>query len=64
MKGTYLGEFEEIVLLAVCVLGEDAYGVSITNEINGQTSRTVHVSGGLATLDFRRLLSEFGSKRQ
>jgi DNA-binding PadR family transcriptional regulator len=45
MKGTYLGEFEEIVLLAVCVLGEDAYGVSITDEINSQTSRSVHLSG-------------------
>ncbi len=45
MKGTYLGEFEEIVLLAVCVIGEDAYGVSITDEINAQTNRTVHVSG-------------------
>ncbi len=63
MKGTYLGEFEEIVLLAACVLGEDAYGVSIADEINGQTSRTVHVSGGLATLDFRRLLGGLGSKK-
>ncbi len=50
MKGTYLGEFEEIVLLAVCVLGEDAYGVSITDEINSQTSRSVHLSGVHTTL--------------
>jgi DNA-binding PadR family transcriptional regulator len=45
MKGTYLGEFEEIVLLALCVLGEDAYGVSITDEINRQSLRPVHLSG-------------------
>ncbi len=45
MKGTYLGEFEEIVLLAVCVLGEDAYGVSIADEINAQSARPVHLSG-------------------
>jgi len=45
MKGTYLGEFEEIVLLAVCVLGDDAYGVSVTDEINANANRPVHLSG-------------------
>ncbi len=44
MQGTYLGAFEEIVLLAVCVLGEDAYGVTVTDEINGQAGRPVHLS--------------------
>jgi len=44
MEGTYLGTFEEIVLLAVCVLGEDAYGVSVTDEITGQAGRPVHLS--------------------
>jgi hypothetical protein len=33
MKGTYLGEFEEIVLLAVGILYDEAYGVSIREEI-------------------------------
>jgi PadR family transcriptional regulator, regulatory protein PadR len=28
MKG-YLGEFEELVLLTIATLGEEAYGVSI-----------------------------------
>ena len=32
MKGTYLGEFQEIVLLSVLVLGENAYGVSIQED--------------------------------
>jgi hypothetical protein len=45
MKGTYLGEFEEIVLLALCVLGEKAYGVSFTDEINRQSLRPMHLSG-------------------
>jgi len=41
MKGTYLGEFEEIVLLAVGILREEAYGVSIRQEIEDQTAEEV-----------------------
>jgi DNA-binding PadR family transcriptional regulator len=62
MKGTYLGEFEEIVLLAVCVLGEEAYGVSITDEINGQTGRPVHLSAvhtALYRLEEKGLLGSY-----
>lgn len=33
----YLGEFEEIVLLTVAVLGDQAYGVSIKDEIESRT---------------------------
>ena len=44
MKGTYLGEFEEIVLLAVGILYENAYAVSITKEIEGQSKRGIHIS--------------------
>jgi len=40
MKGTYLGEFEEIVLLTIGVLQEEAYGVAIKLEIEQRTSRT------------------------
>ncbi|HYC85951.1 MAG TPA: helix-turn-helix transcriptional regulator [Chryseosolibacter sp.] len=43
MKGTYLGEFEEIVLLAVGILRDEAYGVSIRNEIESQTGRPVNI---------------------
>ena len=39
-----LGEFEEIVLLTVAVLYDDAYGVSIRNEIESQMDRKVSVS--------------------
>lgn len=44
MKGTYLGEFEEIVLLAVGILYNEAYGVSIKNEIEIQTGRSITIS--------------------
>ena len=39
MKGTYLGEFEEIVLLTIGVLQDDAYGVAIKLEIEKRTAR-------------------------
>jgi len=44
MKGTQLGEFEELVLLTVGVLYDDAYAVAITKEIKKQSDRTVNVS--------------------
>ena len=33
MKGTYLGEFEEIVLLTVAMLEDQAYGISVKLEV-------------------------------
>lgn len=44
MKGTYLGEFEELVLLTVGVLYDDAYGVSVVQEIKKETGRVVNIS--------------------
>lgn len=44
MKRTYLGEFEEIVLLIVAMLDGQAYGVNITHEIVGQTGRSVRLN--------------------
>jgi PadR family transcriptional regulator, regulatory protein PadR len=41
MKRVYLGEFEELVLLTTAILQEDAYGVTITQEIEQQTGRIV-----------------------
>lgn len=37
----YLGEFEQIVLLAVLRLGEDAYAIPIREEIERRTGRAV-----------------------
>lgn len=44
MGRTYLGEFEELILLTVGVLYEDAYAVAITKEITKQSGRKVNVS--------------------
>lgn len=44
MKRTYLGEFEEIVLLAVAVLNGQAYGVVLMHEIIEQTGRSVRLN--------------------
>ncbi len=38
-----LGHFEEIVLLTVCVLHENAYGVSIKDEIESRIKKAVSV---------------------
>jgi PadR family transcriptional regulator PadR len=43
MKKYQLGEFEEIVMLTVGVLYEDAYGVSIKKEIETRLNRKVSV---------------------
>jgi PadR family transcriptional regulator PadR len=44
MKRVYLGEFEEIVLLVVAMLEQEAYGVRITHEIIEQTGRGVRLN--------------------
>lgn len=44
MKGTYLGEFEELVLLTVGILFDDAYGLAILDELEQQTGRGVMIS--------------------
>ncbi len=44
MKGTHLGEFEELILLMVGILSGTAYGISVMQEIEQQTGRKVTVS--------------------
>ena len=41
MKGTNLGEFEEIVLLTIAALVNDAYSVAICDELEKNTGRSV-----------------------
>jgi PadR family transcriptional regulator PadR len=41
MKGTNLGEFEELVLLTIAALISNAYSVGICDELEKQTGRTV-----------------------
>jgi PadR family transcriptional regulator PadR len=47
----YLGEFEQIVLLALLRLGKNAYGVPIRHEIAQRTKRDVTVGALYSTLD-------------
>lgn len=50
-RGTYLGEFEQIVMLAVAHLGDDAYGMTIRREIEARGGRAVSLGAVYATLD-------------
>lgn len=51
MRGDHLGEFEQIVMLAVARLGDDAYGMKIRQEIEVRTRRTASLGAVYATLD-------------
>lgn len=46
----YLGELEELVLLMVALIGNDAYGVSITEALQEQTGRVITISAVHAAL--------------
>ena len=50
-KVTYPGEFEQVVLLAVVHLGDEAYGASIRREIEARGGRAVTIGATYATLD-------------
>src|SRR6202522_863809 len=43
MKGTHLGEFEELVLLTVASLVNSAYSVAICDELSKHADRTVRL---------------------
>ena len=50
-KDQSLGEFEQIVLLAVLRLPKNAYGVSIRREIASRTERDVSIGAVYTTLE-------------
>lgn len=50
MKGAYLGELEELVLLTVGILYPEAYGVAVMDEIEKQASRRLNISAVHAVL--------------
>jgi DNA-binding PadR family transcriptional regulator len=50
MKKYQLGEFEEVVILTVAILNNDAYSISIKNEIESRISRTVSMGALHAAL--------------
>ncbi|MCE7993525.1 MAG: PadR family transcriptional regulator [Roseivirga sp.] len=62
MKGTSLGEFEELVLLTVGILYNDAYGLGIRDELEKQTGRNVMISSvhkALVRLEDKGFLSSY-----
>src|SRR5215470_2468344 len=50
-KPNYLGEFELLVMLTVLRLGDGAYGVPISREIERQTGRAVAFGTVYSTLE-------------
>jgi DNA-binding PadR family transcriptional regulator len=50
-KSVYLGEFELLVMLCIIRLGEGAYGVPISREIEQRTGRDVAFGTVYATLE-------------
>jgi PadR family transcriptional regulator, regulatory protein PadR len=46
----YLGEFEELVLLTIATLGQEAYGVSIQQEIETRCNRSISIGALHSTI--------------
>ncbi len=46
----YLGELEELILLMVALIGDDAYGVSVTEQLEKHTGRVISISATHAAL--------------
>jgi PadR family transcriptional regulator, regulatory protein PadR len=51
MIETRLGEFEEVILLLVGILGEGAYAFKIAAEFESQTGRAISIGATHSTLD-------------
>ena len=75
MKKTKLGEFEELVLLTVVVLQEDAYGVEIKRELEERLNEKLSVGSiqsalkrmeqkGFLTSAFGEATKKRGGKRK
>lgn len=50
MIETRLGEFEEVILLLVGILGKEAYALKIADEFENQTKRSVSIGAVHSTL--------------
>ena len=62
MKGSYLGEFQEIVLLSVLALNSEAYGVKIQSEIVEKSGRSISrgaLHSALSRLEEKGFLSSY-----
>lgn len=68
MKNKGLGEFEELILLAVCILNGEGYGVTVKKEVEKHTGRTILLGAVHITLyrlqDKGLLKSEMGGNSE
>ncbi|MDN5211337.1 helix-turn-helix transcriptional regulator [Fulvivirgaceae bacterium BMA12] len=68
MKNKGLGEFEELVLLAVCILDKEAYGLSVKREVEKHSGRSILLGAVHITLyrlqDKGLLRSEMGGNTE
>ncbi|MEM9326264.1 MAG: PadR family transcriptional regulator [Bacteroidota bacterium] len=68
MKGTYLGEFEELILLTVASIGSGAYAVNVKAEAGKFSDRNINISAvhsALYRLEEKGFLSSaFGGATQ
>jgi PadR family transcriptional regulator PadR len=75
MKGTQLGEFEEIVLLTVALLFDDAYSVAVLEEMETRMERPMSIGNvhrtlqrleekGLVQSRFGEAIAERGGRRK
>lgn len=51
MRPHVLGDFEQLILFALIRLGADAYGVTIRNQIEARTGRTISPGALYTALD-------------
>ncbi len=51
MSQDYLGEFEQMVLLSIMRLGDEAYGLAIKDELEAVAARSPSSGGLYTTLD-------------
>ena len=51
MSQDYLGEFEQVILLSIMRLGEDAYGLAIKDELESVAARSPSSGSLYTTLD-------------
>ena len=75
MKGTQLGEFEELVLLTIAFLYDEAYSVAVVEELSRRADRPVILGvvhrtmqrleeKGLVTSRFGEATAERGGRRK
>lgn len=50
-RGAFLGEFEQLILLAVVRLKDAAYGIKIRDEIEARTGRDISIGSVYSAID-------------